>query len=103
MELVDAALFAAILGILYRLVQFDRTRLSNPRYVRNMGAVVGREQVRPEPEAEVIGTFDGREIYASVQYMGMKYRFDRVVPPSYQYRVAPRELYVAPGLLYLTD
>lgn len=34
---------------------------------------------------------------------GMVYRFDRVEPPGYCDRVGPRELYLEPGLVYVTD
>jgi hypothetical protein len=104
MTMLEAALFAAILALpLYLLSQLERTRLHNPRYVRSMGAVVQRQQLKVEGTSEVLGYYDGGEIYATVDYMGMRYRFDRVVPPSYQYHVGPRELYVVPGLLYVTD
>lgn len=104
MTVLDAALFAAILALpLYLLSQFERTRLSNPRYVRSMGAVVQRHQLHVDGTGEVLGYYDGGKIYAAVEYMGMHYRFERIVPPSYQYRVGPRELYVVPGLLYVTD
>jgi hypothetical protein len=44
----------------------------------------------------------GRSIWGSVTFMGMEYRFDHVVPASHRERLAPGELYLEPGLVYIT-
>jgi hypothetical protein len=49
-----------------------------------------------------IGEYRGRPIWGAVTFMGMEYRFDRVAPHSARERVGPRELYLEPGLVYVT-
>jgi hypothetical protein len=51
----------------------------------------------------VIGEYRGREIYAWVVFMGMRYRFDRVAQRAYRDWVAEGELFLEPGLIYVTD
>jgi hypothetical protein len=94
---------AAILVPLYFLAHVERTRLSDPRYVRTSGVAVERAAVRIHEGAEVIGYYDGCEISASVEYLGLRYRFESVVPASYSRRLRPGELYVEPGLLYVAE
>jgi hypothetical protein len=88
---------------LYSLVQRDRTSAQDPLHIRRFGAAVAYDGVRVAEDAEVIGVFDGRPIHSRVVYLGMTYRFDRVMPPEYRHLVRPRELFVAPGLVYITD
>jgi hypothetical protein len=100
----ETLLLAAVTALpLYLLMQWERMRLSDPRRLRNFGAAAARQEVGVDDGTEVIGFYDGGAIYASVHYMGMRYRFDRVVPASYRRLVQPRELFVEPGLLYVTD
>ena len=41
--------------------------------------------------------------HGSVTFKGMVYRFDRVVPERERERISARELWLAPGLVYVTD
>jgi hypothetical protein len=103
MDPVEAALAVAALMLpLHLLIQRQLLRHCDPRYIRSCGVVIRSEQVL-ERRSGVIGYFAGREIYASVVFMGMEYRFDRVTGPAYRRSVHERELYLEPGLLYLTD
>mgnify|MGYP006202315905 CR=1 FL=1 len=68
----------------------------------DIGAVIETEGL-VQACGDIVGYLDGRPIHAAVDFMGMRYRFENVVPPSYRHRVGPRELYVPPGLLYVTD
>jgi hypothetical protein len=52
---------------------------------------------------EIVGSYWGRDIHAEVVFMDMVYRYDRIAPRSYRLSVGPRELYLEPGLVYLTD
>ena len=72
-------------------------RHCDPREIRSCGVVVRSEEAL-ERRSGVIGYFDGRKIYASVSFMGMEYRFDRVTGPAYRRSVHERELYLHPGL-----
>jgi hypothetical protein len=81
----------------------ERTRLSNPRYVRKSGAAVEREAVQIEDDAELIGYYDRCEIRGAVRCLGIRYRFECVVPPSYRHQLCPGQLYVEPGLLYVIE
>jgi len=92
------ALIGALVIPFHVLLQRQIARFS--AHVRKSGVAIDREEALEE-RGEVIGVFAGRAIYAWVVYLGMKYRFDRTVPRRY----APmeRELYLEPGLVYLTD
>jgi hypothetical protein len=99
---LEAALLVAALALPFHvLVQWQLSRLSDPGYLRAQGVVILDERVLELRGS--IGQFKGREIAASVVFMGMVYRFDRVVLPSQKDALAARELYLEPGLVYVTD
>jgi len=101
MSPIEAALLVAALALPFHLaVQWQLGLLSSPRYLRKHGVVICRDDV-VQYGAEVIGSYRGRDIHESVVFMGMHYRFERVATPSYE--VQPRELLLAPGLVYVTD
>lgn len=100
---LEAALLVALLALpLHLLVQWQIGLLSDPGYVRRRGVVIVREEV-VRREGEVIGKYLGREIPAQLVFLGMRYRFDRITAPSYRDWVGERELYLEPGLVYVTD
>jgi hypothetical protein len=103
MDWLQLILIAAILGLLHFVARLERERLQAPDYVRRCGAAIGREALQIDPNTEVIGYYDGNEIRASVAYLGIRYRFECVVPPSYRRQLSAGELYVEPGLLYVTE
>jgi hypothetical protein len=83
-------------------VQRELRRLSDPDHIHAHGATVERDSA-VERRGEVVGSYWGCDIYAEVVFMDMVYRFDRIAPQNYRYRVGPRELYLEPGLVYVTD
>jgi hypothetical protein len=87
---------------LHFLGRWYLARLDDPRYLRTQGVVVRSERAL-ETCAAAIGYYAGHEIYAAVRFKGMRYRFDRVAPRSYRFELAPGELYLEPGLVYLLD
>jgi hypothetical protein len=98
---LEAALLVAVLTLPFHLlVQWQLGLQSDPRYLRKHGVVIRREEV-VEFSGEVIGHYRGRAIREAVVFMGMDYRFARIVAPSYN--VQARELLLPPGLLYVTD
>jgi hypothetical protein len=70
--------------------------------VRRSGAALASE-ADVEARSDVIGYYAGRSIYAWVQFMGMRYRFDGIARASYREHVRERELFIEPGVLYVTD
>lgn len=50
----------------------------------------------------VIGFYNGATIYENVTYEGMVYAFDRLAPPRYDRMLEANELYLDPGLVYVT-
>jgi hypothetical protein len=53
--------------------------------------------------SEPIGRYEDHEIWGSVTFMGMRYRFDHIAGASERERISARELYLPPGLVYVTD
>ena len=96
------ALVLLILLPLHLVVQRELRRLSDPRHIRACGVTVESEML-VQRRGAVVGSYWGREIHSEVVFMNMVYRFDRIAPISYRYRVGPRELYLDPGLVYVTD
>lgn len=52
---------------------------------------------------ESIGRYRDRRSTSEVVFMGMLYRFECVAPRSYRHRVGAPELFLEPGLFYVTD
>lgn len=102
MSPIEAALLVAALAAPFHLaVLWQLSRLSDPRYIRAVGVVIQREDILEC--GDVIGHYAGREIYQCVRFMGMEYRFDRVAKPSYRDYICSKELFLEPGLVYVTD
>jgi hypothetical protein len=102
MSPIEAALLVAALALPFHLaVLWQLSRLSDPRHIRASGVVIRREEILEH--GEVIGRYAGRDIYRTVHFMGMEYRFDRVARPSYRDYISARELFLEPGLVYVTD
>jgi hypothetical protein len=100
---LDAAVLTLILALpLLWLVQREMAKLSDPRYLRDHGVVIVSERAL-QAHSESIGEYQGHPIWASVRFMGMEYRFDRIVDRSARERLSPHELFLDPGLVYITD
>jgi hypothetical protein len=73
----------------------------SPEYFRRYGVIVKRPEAL-DAAAEVVGWYCDAPIHRSVTFKGMVYEFAGVVPPRYQRRIDANELYIEPGLLYVT-
>jgi hypothetical protein len=82
------------------LVHWQLDRQEDPVYLRSQGIVVVRESALQE-HAEPMGEYAGRPIWASVTFMGIVYRFDRIARPQDKEKTGPGELYLDPGLVYV--
>jgi len=103
MNPLEAVLLIVLVGLPFHLlVQRQFARLRDPRYLREHGVVIRREEILERPSVP-IGAFGGHTIYESVTFMDIVYRFDRIAEPSYRERVRPREIFLEPGLIYVTD
>ena len=84
------------------IVLRELERLDDAAYLREHGVIIVSERALQAHSAPV-GEYRGRPIWGSVRFKGMHYRFDRVIEPRRRERIGPRELFLDPGLVYLTD
>lgn len=84
------------------IVQRELDRLDDAAYLREHGVIIVSERALQAHSAPV-GEYRGRPIWGSVRFKGMTYRFDRIVEPRERERLRARELFLDPGLVYLTD
>ena len=84
------------------LVRRELDKLTDPAYLRMHGVVVVSETVL-QAHSDPIGQYLGHPIWGSVQFMGMEYRFDHVQDARKRERLAPGELFLEPGLVYVTS
>jgi hypothetical protein len=102
MNALEAAVLIALLVLPFHwLVRRELDKLDDPGYLRRHGVVIVSAGAL-EAHSEAIGLYQDREIWGSVTFMGMLYRFDRIVPERQRERISARELYLAPGLVYVT-
>lgn len=94
-----AALFALLFLPFHWLVKRHFDELQDPAYLRARGVVIVQPSAL-EGHTEPVGSYMGREIWRSVKFKGMEYRFDRVVAPKERERIVAGELYVEPGLVF---
>lgn len=84
-----AALVLLLLLPLHLLVQRELRRLCDPRHIRACDVAI-ENAAAVQRRGEIVGFYSGSEIYGEVVFMEMIYRFDRVAPRGYRYRVGPR-------------
>ena len=84
------------------LVRHELGKLRDPRYLRRHGVVIVSEKAL-QGHSDPIGEYMGHPIWGTVRFMGMEYRFDHVLDRRARERLAPRELFLDPGLVYVTD
>ena len=102
MEPLEAfALVAVLAAPIAWLVNRELSRLGDARYLRAHGVVIVAERILEH--SDPIGTYMGRPIWGSVCFMGMTYHFDRVIEVKRREHINARELYLEPGLVYVTD
>lgn len=95
-----AALFVALFLPLNWIVLRHFRELRDPAYLSRHGVVIVADGVL-EARSDVVGEYMGRPIWASVTFMGLVYRFDRVQPPARREALRPGELFLDPGLVYV--
>lgn len=96
------AVFLLVALPLHWVVQRQFAKLSDPRYLRDHGVVIVSSRAL-QGHSEPIGEYMGHPIWGSVTFMGLLYRFDHVAGPGRRELTAARELYLEPGLLYVTE
>lgn len=98
---------AALLVLVMALPAFwwthrEFARLSDPRYLREQGVVIVRETAI-EAHTAAVGEYMGHPIWESVTFKGMQYRFDHVLEARKRECIAPGELFMEPGLVYVAE
>jgi hypothetical protein len=75
--------------------------LHDPSYLLRYGVIVRRFEAL-DNVAEIIGRYRDSNIYRYVTFKGMRYDFERVVPIPRFFQIGPNELFVEPGIVYVT-
>ena len=102
MSALDAAVVVLLLALPWLwLVGRELAKLSDPVYLRAHGVVIVSESAL-QSHGAAIGEYLGHPIWDNVRFMGMDYRFDHVQDRRRRERLAPGELYLEPGLVYIT-
>jgi hypothetical protein len=97
---MDAAALVVLLVLPFDwLIRRELARAENPD-PRQCGIVVVRERALDSHSGSV-GHYLGHEIWRSVTFRGHVYRFDRIQPAAERERLAPGELFLDPGLVYV--
>jgi hypothetical protein len=100
---LDAAALIILLALpLHWLVMRQLDRDSDPAWLREHGIIIVSERALQAHSAP-IGRYHGRPIWATVTFKGMVYRFDRIIEGHRRERLEARELFLEPGLVYVTD
>ena len=100
MSPIDAAILVLLLALpLHWLVLRHFDQVSDPAYLRRQGVVVVSGQAL-QAHATAIGQYRGQPIWASVTFMGLVYRFDRVTERRRRENISAGELFLEPGLVY---
>ena len=68
---------------------------------RRHGVVVSRFDAL-DGASEVIGSYRGAEIHRTVTFQGTQYEFSGVSPSAAESKLRQDQLYLAPGLLYVS-
>jgi hypothetical protein len=83
------------------LMRIELNRLVDPDYLRRHGIVIVAESAL-ESRSDPVGRYMGTIVWRSVTFKGMVYRFDRVIRAERREAIGPGELYLEPGLVYVT-
>ena len=98
---LDAATLCIVLYLPFHwLVRRHFLQLEDPAFLRRHGVIIRSDKVL-EARSAPIGEYLGRPIWGSLQFMGMRYRFDHVLDRRYRERIGDGELFVEPGLVYV--
>ena len=100
MTALDAAALVTLLALgFHLLVGHHLQKLDDPAYLRAHGVVIVSLRAI-DAHGEAIGDYRGQPIWATLTFKGMRYAFDRIVPPAERERIGPGELYVEPGMVF---
>ncbi len=102
MEILGAFGFLSSFLLILWMLRQEARHHSDPAYLRRVGIVIVNPSAL-DGVAEAIGHYRGAPIPASVVFRGLRYEFARVAPPGYKEVIGRRELYLEPGLLYVTN
>jgi hypothetical protein len=101
MSPLEAALLVIVLAAPpFWWVQRQVAQLSDPDYLKDHGVVIVREKAI-EAHGGAIGEYLGHPVWETVTFLGMRYRFDHVLEARKRERIAPGELFIEPGLVYV--
>lgn len=92
---------AAVLPV-YFVTKLELKKLWNPHYLKQVGVIIKRMDAL-DAVSDVIGRYMGQNIYRFVEFVGLRYYFDRIVPADYKRHIRENELYLEPGLLYVAS
>ena len=102
MDTFFCILFVLALAVLLRWAVIRQLEhAESPEYFRRHGVIIKRLEAL-DTIGEVVGRYLNAPIYRSLGFKGMDYEFAGVVSPGHQHRIDESELYLEPGLLYLT-
>ena len=102
MNPLDAAALVLLLALpLHWIVMRQFIREEDPAWLRERGVVIVSE--RAVVGERPIGSYKGRPVWERVTFKGMVYRFQRTVDRSQREHIGPRQLFLEPGLVYITD
>lgn len=85
----------------YLIMRVEFRKLGSRDYLRETGVFI-RKLAALDTVAEVIGRYNGADIYRYVVFKGMRYEYDHIVPPYLPREVRERELFLEPGVIYVT-
>ena len=100
--LACAALAIALASPFIWMVRRHLRQMEDPGYLRAHGVIIVADRIL-QGRSPPIGHYMGRPIWGSVTFMGMQYRFDRVIDAGKREGIKAGELYLDPGLVYVTD
>ena len=90
-----------ILLPLHMLMTREFYRWKRAESCRRQGVIVRRFEALDDA-TEVIGSYCGADIHRTVTFQGMRYEFTGIVPSGGRAAVRRDELYLDPGLLYIS-
>lgn len=91
----------AVVAPAYFVVRIEIKKRGDPLYLKEFGVIVKKVDCL-DAVADVIGRYAGTEIYRYVIFKGMRYTYDRIVPASYREFICAKELFLEPGIVYVT-
>ena len=102
MSPIEGALLAVVLASPFVwLVRRHFMQLDDPNYLRTQGVIIVVDRVLDARSAP-IGDYQGCPVWGTVTFKGMVYRFDHVIDPRKRESIKAGELYLDPGLVYVT-